>query len=52
MDLAEAQELGVFQAGNHAQDARLLAELQVVLEADQVEALRRAGFPGASCTTA
>ena len=39
MDLAEAQELGVLQAGDQAQDARLLAELHMVLEADQVEAL-------------
>ena len=33
MDLPEAQELGVLEAGNQAQDARLLAELQVILEA-------------------
>src|SRR5580700_10190315 len=36
MDLAEAEEFGAFQTGDHAQDARLLAELQVILEADQV----------------
>ena len=39
MDLAEAQELGVLQARNQAQDARLLAEFQVILEAHQVEAV-------------
>ena len=39
MDLAEAEELGVLEAGDQAQDARLFAELHVVLEADQVEAL-------------
>ena len=39
MDLAEAQELGVLEARDQAQDARLLAELHVVLKSDQVEAL-------------
>src|SRR5579883_1026665 len=39
MDLAVAQELGALEAGNHAEDARLLAELQVVLKADQIEAV-------------
>ena len=38
MDLAEAQELGVLKPRNHAENARLLGELQVVLEAHQVEA--------------
>ena len=39
MDLAVAQELGLFQAGDEAQHARLFAELHVVLETHQVEAL-------------
>ena len=39
MNLAEAEELRVLQPRNHAQDAGLLAELQMVLEADQVEAI-------------
>ena len=39
MDLAETQELRALQSRNHAQDAGLLAELQMVLEADQVEAI-------------
>src|ERR1035438_9759839 len=30
MDLAEAQELGVFEAGDQAQNARLFAEFQMV----------------------
>ncbi len=36
MDLAEAQEFCLLQAGNQAQHPRLLAEFQVVLQADQV----------------
>ena len=39
MDLPEAEELGVLQAGNEAQDAGLFAELHVVLKTDQIEAL-------------
>ena len=39
MNLAEAEKLGLLQARNHAQDAGLLAELQMVLKADQVEAI-------------
>ena len=39
MDLAVAQEARIFKAGNHAQHARLLAEFQMVLEADQVVAV-------------
>src|ERR1022692_2739789 len=39
MNLTEAEELRMFQSRNHAQDAGLLAELQMVLEADQVEAI-------------
>ena len=39
VDLAVAQEGGVLQAGDQAQDAGLLAELQVVLEADEVVAV-------------
>ena len=40
VDLAEAQELGIGHAGDHAQDAGLFGVLQVVLEADHVEAVR------------
>src|SRR5215831_10951805 len=36
MDLAVAQETGIFEAGNKPQHACLLAELQVILEADKV----------------
>ena len=39
MNLPVAQEARVFQAGNQAQHARLLAELEMVLEADQVVAV-------------
>ena len=39
VDLAVADERGIFQAGDEAEDARLLAELEVVLEADQVVAV-------------
>ena len=39
MDLAVAQEGCVFEAGDEAEDARLLAELEVVLEADEVVAV-------------
>ena len=39
VDLAVAQEGRVFEAGDEAEDARLLAELQVVLEADEVVAV-------------
>ena len=39
MDLAVAQERCVFQAGDEAQDALLVAELDVVLEADEVVAV-------------
>ena len=37
MHHAEADELGVLEAGNHRQHARLLAPLQLRLEADQAE---------------
>src|ERR1035438_7529273 len=37
VDLAEAEELGIFEAGNEAQDAGLFAELHMVLKTDQVE---------------
>src|SRR5437868_1855066 len=40
MDLAIAQEASVFKAGNQTQHARLLAEFQMVLEADQVIGIR------------
>ena len=36
MQAAEPRELGVLQAGDHAEDARLLAVLQLGLEADHV----------------
>ena len=36
MDLSVAQEFGVLQARDHAQNAFLFAELQMVLEADEV----------------
>ena len=36
MDLAVAEEGGVLEAGDHAQNAGLLAEFEVVLEADEV----------------
>ncbi len=36
VDLAVAEEVRVLEAGDHAQDAGLLAELEVVLEADEV----------------
>lgn len=36
VDLAVAEEGGALQAGDHAEDAGLLAELEVVLEADEV----------------
>ena len=36
MQAAEARELGVLQARDHAEDARLLAVLQLGLEADHV----------------
>ena len=39
VDLSEAEELGVLEAGDEAQDARLFAELHVVLEADEVVAV-------------
>jgi hypothetical protein len=39
MNLAVAQEARVFEAGNQAQHAGLLAELQMVLKADQVVAV-------------
>ena len=39
VDLAEAQELGLLQARDQPQHARLFAELHMVLESDQVEAL-------------
>jgi len=39
VDLAVAEEAGVFEAGDEAQDAGLLAELEVVLEADEVVAV-------------
>jgi len=40
VDLAVAQEGGVFEAGNEAEDARLFAELEVILEADQIVGVR------------
>ena len=39
VDLAVAQEGGVFQAGNEAQDACLFSKLKVVLEADEIVAV-------------
>ena len=36
MDLAEAEEGGVLKAGDEAEDAGLLGELEVILEADEV----------------
>jgi len=39
MNLPVAQEAGVFKAGNQPQHARLFAELEVVLKADQVVAV-------------
>ena len=39
MNLAVAQKARVFEAGNEAQYARLVAKLEVVLEADQVVTL-------------
>ena len=39
MNLAVAQEARVFEAGNEAQDASLLAELEMILEADEVVAV-------------
>jgi hypothetical protein len=36
VDLAVAEELRVLEAGDKAEDAGLLAELEVVLEADEV----------------
>src|ERR1700722_6571030 len=39
MDLAVAQELRVLKTRNHAEDALLFAELEVVLEADEVVAV-------------
>ena len=39
VDLAVAEEVGVFEAGDEAEDSVLLAELEVVLEADEVVAV-------------
>ncbi len=39
VDLAVAQEGGVFEAGDQAEDVGLFAELEVVLEADEVVAV-------------
>jgi hypothetical protein len=39
VDLTEAQKLGVFQAGNQAQNSLLFAEPEVILKSDQVEAV-------------
>ncbi len=39
VDLAVAKEGGVLEAGDQAEDAGLLAELEVVLEADEVVAV-------------
>src|SRR5438309_2011466 len=39
VDLAVAEESGVFEAGNEPQDAALFSVLQVVLEADEVVAV-------------
>ena len=36
MEAAEARELGVLETGDHAEDARLLAMLQLGLEAHHV----------------
>src|SRR3546814_18526152 len=50
MQAAEARELGVFQAGNGAADAGLLAVLQLGLEADDVvERAERIEIGRASC---
>src|SRR5262249_54482959 len=38
MDLSEAQELRILQSRDHPQNACLFAELQMILESDQVEA--------------
>ena len=39
VDLAVAEERRVFEAGDEAEDAGLFAELEVVLEADEVVAV-------------
>ena len=39
VDLAVAEEGGVFEAGDEAEDAVLFAEFEVVLEADEVVAV-------------
>src|SRR6266436_8167460 len=36
MDLAEAHELSMLQAGNEAQNPRLLGEFQMILKPDQI----------------
>ena len=36
MNLSETEELGVFQAGNHAEDSLLIGELQVILKSHDV----------------
>src|SRR4029077_7403179 len=36
VNLAKTEKLSMFEARNHAQDARLLAELQVILKADKI----------------
>jgi hypothetical protein len=40
MDLPVAQKTSVFEPGNQSQHARLLTELQMVLESDQVVGVR------------
>ena len=44
VDLAVAEEFGVFEAGDEAEDAGLFAEFHVVLEADEVVAVGAQGF--------
>jgi hypothetical protein len=39
VDLAVAEEGGVLEAGDEAEDAGLLAELEVILKADEVVAV-------------
>ena len=36
VDLAVAQEAGVLEAGDQAEHARLLADLEMILEADEI----------------
>ena len=54
VNLAVAEECRVFEAGDEFQDTILFAELQVILEADEVggEAVAARRFSWRSCTTA